>query len=70
MKIYFIKTAKIPVYGHVAVYGNIAPSVLIDYTLICLEYILLSIFTIKTPWALAAPEPLGLFIVKALTNVP
>jgi len=33
----------------------------IDYTLRCLEYILFSIFTIKTPWALAALAPLDLF---------
>ena len=30
---------------------------------------LFSIFTIKTPWALAALAPLCLLIVKTLTNV-
>jgi len=35
-----MKTAKITVYGHIAVYGNIALSVYkIDYTLRCLEYL-------------------------------
>jgi len=36
-----MKTAKIiPVYGNIAVYGNIcAVSIKIDYTLRCLEYI-------------------------------
>jgi len=35
-----MKTAKLPVYGDIAVYGNIVMSVYkIDYTLRCLEYI-------------------------------
>jgi len=48
-----MKTTKIPVYGHIAVYIKYCVVRLkIDYTLRCLEYILFSIFTIKTPLAL------------------
>jgi len=40
LNFYFMKKAKIPVYGDSAVYVNIALSVnKIDYTLICLKYI-------------------------------
>ena len=54
-------------YGNIAVFGNIALSVYkIDYTLRCLEYILFSIFTIKTSQALTMPAH---FILKTLTNV-
>jgi len=37
---YFMKTAKIPVYGNIGVYGNTAVSVYkMDHTLRCLEFI-------------------------------
>ena len=44
MNFYYMKTAKIPAFGNIALYGNIALSVClsvclkIDYTLGCLEY--------------------------------
>jgi len=58
-----MKTAKIPLYGNIAVYiKDCAVCLKIDYTLRCLEYICsVSIFTIKTPH--------GLLIVKTLTTV-
>ena len=50
-----MKTAKIPVYGNIALYGNIVLSVYkIDYTLRCLEYIC----SVSLP-----------LIVKTLTNL-
>jgi len=41
MNFYYMKTAKIPAFGNIALYGNIALSVClkIDYKLRCLEYI-------------------------------
>ena len=66
-----MKTAKISVYGNIAVYRNIAMSVYTCFRLdtIMLRIHLFSIFNIKTPRALAALVSLGLLIVKKLTNV-
>ena len=64
-----MKTATIPVYVIIAVF--------IQYCAVCLKknYTNMlrihsfSIFTIKTPWALAALALLGLLIVQTLINV-
>ena len=66
-----MKTAKISVYGNIAVYRNIAMSVYNCFILdtIMLRIHLFSIFNIKTPRALAALVSLGILIVKKLTNV-
>jgi len=65
-----MKTANIPLYGNIAVYIKILHCLSINrlYTKM-LRIHLFSIFTIKTPRAHAALTPLGLLIVKTLTNV-
>ena len=61
LNFYFMKTTKIPVYGNMAVYGNIALSVYkTDYKLRCLEYMFFySVSSIKTPRALVGLRDLN-----------
>ena len=64
-----MKTANIPPCINIAACGNIALSANeIDYTLKCLGYIC-TVFVQYLHHSLAALAPLGLLIVKTLTNV-
>ena len=73
-KFYFMKTVNLSVYGNIK--GDI------KYCTVCLksknrvytQMLRIHLFsilfsTIKTPWTLAALAPLGLLILKTLTNV-
>ena len=70
LNFYFMKTANILVYGNIEVYSRYYAVLSKNrlYTKI-LRIHLFNIFTIKTSRALAALMPIGLFIVKTLTNV-
>ena len=62
-------TANIPVYGHIALYIKYYMSVLKGLYTNMLKIHLFSVFTIKTPRALAAVAPLDLLISKTLTHL-
>ena len=63
-----MKTANIPVYGHIALYIKYYMSVLKRLYTNMLK-IQFSVFIIKTPQALAAVAPLDLLISKTLTHL-